>query len=230
MKKIIIGLFLLSLNLLADFSVMSEKKQSVMIELFSSQGCSSCPPAEKWLNGFTTNPELWKKYVPLSFHVDYWDNLGWKDPFANKVFTQRQHRYKQQGHTNGVYTPGFLVNAKQWRGNDKSSLHLKQAHVLSLSLQNGLIKTKYYASGEYEVHVALLGFGLETEVLKGENRGELLKHDFVVLKMNASVMQNSKAELALLHSSVQAQRYALVAWVTPLDSMQVLQSVGSWLD
>ena len=230
MKKIIISLFILSLTLCADFSVKSEKKQSVMIELFSSQGCSSCPPAERWLNDFTANPDLWKKYVPVSFHVDYWDNLGWKDPFAKKAFTQRQHQYKQQGHTNGVYTPGFLVNAKQWRGNDKSSIHLKQAHVLSLSLQDGLIKTKYYASGAYEVHVALLGFGLETEVLKGENRGELLKHDFVVLSMKFLKMKNSKAELALLSSKVQAKRYALVAWVTPIHSMQVLQSVGSWLD
>ena len=230
MKKIIIGLFLLSLNLLADFSVMSEKKQSVMIELFSSQGCSSCPPAEKWLNGFTTNPELWKKYIPLSFHVTYWDNLGWKDPFAQTAFTQRQKKYKNQGHTGGVYTPGFLVNAREWRGNENSSIALKETNVLSLTVKEELVKVKYYAKGDYRVHVALLGFGLETEVLKGENRGELLKHDFVVLKMNASVMQNSKAELALLHSSVQAQRYALVAWVTPLDSMQVLQSVGSWLD
>jgi len=89
---------------------------------------------------------------------------------------------------------------------------------------------RYFAKGKFQVHFALLGFGLKTKVLKGENRGELLTHDFVVLKMKTLVMQNSKIELPLFKSECNASRYALVAWVTPLNSMQVLQSVGSWLD
>ena len=61
----------------------SQNKQFILIELFTSQGCSSCPPAEKWLNQFIKDKELWEKYIPVAFHVDYWDYLGWKDPYSN---------------------------------------------------------------------------------------------------------------------------------------------------
>ena len=58
-----------------------------LIELFTSEGCSSCPPAESWLSKLKNEPGLWKNFVPLAFHVDYWDHLGWKDPFASKEWT-----------------------------------------------------------------------------------------------------------------------------------------------
>ena len=197
MKKIIVTLWCLSLVAFADISVQSQKKQSVMVELFSSQGCSSCPPAEEWLNSFIDNPDLWTKYVPLSFHVNYWDQLGWKDPFATVEFTQRQYAYKKQGYTSGVYTPGFLINSKEWRGwfdKSKSDITLSKASVLLLSSKNSLIFVNYNTSGQFEAHVALLGFGLETEVLKGENKGKTLEHDFVVLDMQSVRMKGSKAE------------------------------------
>src|SRR6476660_686425 len=66
--------------------------QSMLIELFTSEGCSSCPPAEKWLSALKSNQDLWKKIVPVAFHVDYWDRLGWRDRFAKPDFTSRQQR------------------------------------------------------------------------------------------------------------------------------------------
>src|SRR6476646_4780454 len=62
-----------------------------LIELFTSQGCSSCPPAEAWLSKLKSEPRLWKDFVPIAFHVDYWDRLGWRDPFATKEWTARQY-------------------------------------------------------------------------------------------------------------------------------------------
>ena len=67
--------------------------QSTLIELFTSEGCSSCPPAEKWMSGLKSNQDLWKKIIPVTFHVDYWDHLGWRDRFAKPEFTSRQQRY-----------------------------------------------------------------------------------------------------------------------------------------
>ena len=67
--------------------------QTVMIELFTSEGCNSCPPAEEALNRYVRHPQLWKRYIPLALHVDYWDRLGWKDTFGSPENTERQWRY-----------------------------------------------------------------------------------------------------------------------------------------
>ena len=89
--------------------------QSTLAELFTSEGCSSCPPAEKWLSALKSNQDLWKTIIPVAFHVDYWDRLGWRDRFAKPEFTSRQQRYAAAWGGDSVYTPGFVVNGKEWR-------------------------------------------------------------------------------------------------------------------
>ena len=74
----------------------STEKQTVMVELFTSQGCSSCPPAERWLNSYAQDEKLWSEIIPIAFHVDYWDKLGWPDVFANKAYSARQYRHRQR--------------------------------------------------------------------------------------------------------------------------------------
>ena len=93
----------------------SGETQSTLIELFTSEGCSSCPPAEKWLSALKSNQDLWKKIVPVAFHVDYWDRLGWRDRFAKREFTSRQQRYAAGWGGDSIYTPAFVVNGKEWR-------------------------------------------------------------------------------------------------------------------
>src|SRR5215217_7350069 len=93
----------------------SGETQNILIELFTSEGCSSCPPAETWLSALKSNQDLWKKIVPVAFHVDYWDRLGWRDRFAKPEFTARQRRYAAAWGGDSVYTPDFVVNAKEWR-------------------------------------------------------------------------------------------------------------------
>src|ERR1044071_6683502 len=93
----------------------SGETQTSLIELFTSEGCSSCPPAEKWLSALKSNQDLWKKIIPVAFHVDYWDRLGWRDRFAKPEFTSRQQRYAAAWGDDSVYTPGFVVNGKEWR-------------------------------------------------------------------------------------------------------------------
>src|SRR5213592_2697372 len=94
----------------------SGKTQTSLIELFTSEGCSSCPPAEKWMSALKTNPDLWKKVVPIAFHVDYWDHLGWRDRFSKPQFTERQRRYAAAWGGDSIYTPGFVLNGREWRG------------------------------------------------------------------------------------------------------------------
>src|SRR3954454_1449306 len=71
----------------------SKPARTHLIELFTSEGCSSCPPAEAWLSKLKTEPQLWRDFVPVAFHVDYWGHLGWRDPFASKIWTARQYEY-----------------------------------------------------------------------------------------------------------------------------------------
>ena len=87
----------------------------MLVELFTSEGCSSCPPADAWISQLKESPDLWKKIVPVAFHVDYWNNLGWRDRFAKPEFTARQRRYVAAWGGDSVYTPGFVVNGKEWR-------------------------------------------------------------------------------------------------------------------
>lgn len=90
--------------------------KTTVIELFTSEGCSSCPPADNWLSGFKSDPRLWKQIIPLAFHVDYWDYIGWRDRFASPAFSARQSDHKKQGNIRSVYTPGLVVDGREWRG------------------------------------------------------------------------------------------------------------------
>src|SRR5881394_2646922 len=92
----------------------SGDKTAVLVELYTSEGCNSCPPADRWLSG------LGKKYpaelvVPLALHVDYWDYIGWKDPYAKREFSQRQRRLSQLQRAALVYTPQVLVQGADFR-------------------------------------------------------------------------------------------------------------------
>jgi hypothetical protein len=76
-----------------EFEIRSGPERVSLLELYSSEGCSSCPPAEQWLGELRKDPRLWRSIVPVAFHVDYWDGLGWKDRFAQPQWTARQRAY-----------------------------------------------------------------------------------------------------------------------------------------
>src|SRR6059036_3501 len=90
------------------FEVGPQRAQ--LLELYTSEGCSSCPPAEAWLSKLKDAPGLWRDFVPIAFHVDYWDSLGWKDPFAIKAYSERQRDYAASWRSRSVYTPGFVLD------------------------------------------------------------------------------------------------------------------------
>src|SRR5690349_5159728 len=90
-------------------SLESGPRKTHLLELFTSEGCSSCPPAEAWISGLKNDARLWRDFVPVTFHVDYWDRLGWRDPLASKEWTARQYEYSERWRRSGVYTPGFVL-------------------------------------------------------------------------------------------------------------------------
>ena len=223
----------------------SSETRASLVELFTSEGCSSCPPAERWISGLKMNPKLWKDYVVVAFHVDYWDGLGWKDAFARREFTDRQQTYASQWKTESVYTPGFVVNGKEWRGwFDRESLPeppaAKAGVLVAKSDKPGVWELSYDAgrggAGQrLTFSGALLGFGLNSKVKAGENSGRILEHDFVVLKLMTAPAQGEdqlfRAQITLpMNSSSASNQVGVAFWIGSNSNLQPLQAVGGWLD
>ncbi len=219
----------------------SGETQSTLIELFTSEGCSSCPPAEKWLSELKSNQDLWKKIIPVAFHVDYWDRLGWRDRFAKPEFTSRQQRYAAAWGGDSVYTPGFVVNGKEWRGwfgGNMTPTSSTKVGVLRVSLGADEKVSASFAADTVQarplsLNVALLGNNLESDVKRGENSGRKLRHDFVVLQLAKSEMTNQGnlwTGTVLLSSNAETDKAtALAAWVKSGENAPPIQATGGWL-
>ena len=221
----------------AGVSFDSGRQRVTLIELFTSQGCSSCPPAEAWLARFKDATDLWKRVVPLAFHVDYWDSLGWKDPFASAEYSQRQYDYKRKGGLSSVYTPGILVDGKEWRGwvrGREPRLQGGDAGRLTLSLEGQRVSASYRTTAapasRNRLNLAVLAFGLSTKVERGENRGRELAQEFVVVGFKSALSDNNSWDMRLPKLvEHEAARHALVAWVSDARTPGPLQATGGWL-
>ena len=221
-----------------DLHFSSGPTQTVLVELFTSEGCNSCPPAEAYLNKFTANPALWKKFIPLAFHVDYWDYLGWKDRYAKPAHAQRQHQYAQQSNARTVYTPAFVVNGQNWRpswtaGEPEGGGAL--AGVLKVDLKGKQLEAVYEpaqpGAKALQLNLAVLGMGLSTRIQAGENAGRHSQHEFVVLahKQLNSDSGRWRDRLPTVEADWGAQRLALVAWVNRPGDLTPLQATGGYL-
>lgn len=205
-----------------------------LIELFTSEGCSSCPPAEQWLGDRVSDAGLWHAFVPVSWHVDYWNRLGWPDRFSSREFTQRQYDYVTAWHGDSVYTPCFVRDGKEWRSRTAEIVPSAGQRVGALTVQYD----GRSARGEFkpdpssgavplELHVVLLGGGIASKVTAGENGGRTLQHDFVALALASGELG---ANLALPRKSWPGvTRYALAAWITRPGDLVPIQAVGGWL-
>ncbi|NHN36624.1 DUF1223 domain-containing protein [Pseudomaricurvus alcaniphilus] len=166
----------------------SGPERVALLELFSSQGCSSCPPAEQWVSTLLEDPRLWQQVVPVVFHVDYWDHLGWKDPYASIKFSQRQRRYQLHGYCQAVYTPGFVLAGQEWQQwfQERRLPELVPAAAGNLvaTVNEGEIDARFIRAEDNDglrLNAALLGFDINTRVQAGENRGRQLAQNFVVM-------------------------------------------------
>ncbi|HXK56426.1 MAG: DUF1223 domain-containing protein [Gammaproteobacteria bacterium] len=217
------------------FTFTSGDGRATTIELFTSEGCSSCPPADAWLSRLKSDPRLWKRIVPMAFHVDYWDYIGWRDRFASPENSARQKTHRTQGNIRSVYTPGFVVDGREWRGwfrRGVLDLPESAAKELRVDLDGAKITAGYGAATAEPLilNVALLGFDLSNQVSSGENSGRLLSHDFVVLQQKSMLSENGswRLELPSIENSP-VKTKGLAAWVTHPDSLKPLQATGGWL-
>src|SRR5205085_1292377 len=158
---------LLAVNARAGEIVFESKPaRTHLLELFTSEGCSSCLPAEAWLTSLKNEPRLWQDFVPVAFHVDYWDHLGWRDPLASPKWTQRQTEYSTRWKQESVYTPAFALDGTEWHQGVLTAA-TEPAGVLKIVVNGDRIKTSYKPSNDgkrYDIHVAQLAFNVTADV------------------------------------------------------------------
>jgi hypothetical protein len=211
-----------------------------LIELYSSESCSSCPPADQWISGLEANKALWTKFVPVVFHVDYWNHLSWKDDFSSRKMTDRQIAVSKTWSNPSVYTPAITIDGREWRGWRASKIESqlsKQTPAIGLKIlknaegQFSVQVTGQSSKAQYLVNIALLGIGLNTKVTDGENSGKNLAHSFVVLDWQSQSL-NSMGEttpITLVMNKKNAKKYAVVAWIEESKRPVALQATGGYL-
>jgi hypothetical protein len=219
----------------------SSETATTLVELFTSEGCSSCPPAEARMSRLKTSPDLWKTIVPVVFHVDYWDRLGWPDRFARPEFTQRQQHYASFWNSGTVYTPAFVVNGEEWPGffnhQDLPKARSEKVGILQVALnRNEAVATfspENSPRGPLKLEVALLGTNLQSDVKRGENSGRKLHHDFVVLHLAKTEMTNQGNRwtgTVLLSTNAETDKpTAFAAWIKSAETAPPIQATGGWL-
>ncbi len=226
----------------APCAAQSAPTLAPLVELYTSEGCSSCPPAEHWLNETFTGTA--NAATALAFHVDYWDDAGWKDRFSSHAFTERQYQVATANHASFVYTPEVVVQGKSaadWRAVAPRLNALEAAPAgatITLAVTNeGDAQTIEAAADVAEpaqragawLYVATTTDGLTTEVRGGENRGVTLRHDHVVRSLTGGTAVDAGGHAALqtrTRRSAEGQATTVVAFVQKPADGEVLQSLA----
>lgn len=171
----------------------SGKTANALLELYTSEGCSSCPPADEWIARIRTSKLYPDRVVPLALHVDYWNYLGWEDPYSDRRYTQRQYSVARLHRSRTVYTPQLLLNGKEflrWRHQGmtavESAIMTPARADLTLTLEregnvlNIIVKARTTERGAgSDLFIVLYENNLTNHVRAGENVGRTLRHDFV---------------------------------------------------
>lgn len=179
-----------------------------VVELFTSQGCSSCPPADRLLSKISNDPRYQGKVIPLSFHVDYWNYIGWTDPYSSSRWSDRQRVYAGKVfRSNRIYTPQVVVNGRsECVGNSEGQVAERIAEALAtepagrvnlavepptpdghLRVKVGARLARAAGSGNLDLWVAIYESGLSTPVKAGENASRVLRNDRVVRRLEKAL-------------------------------------------
>ncbi|WP_158655337.1 DUF1223 domain-containing protein [Flavivirga eckloniae] len=209
--------------IISSFLFQPEKKETfkplVVLELFTSQGCSSCPPADDLLNEVKTKYSD-SEVVALSYHVDYWNYIGWKDPFSKKMFSDKQRKYGHKFNSSSIYTPQVVVNGKEHfvgsnRGimNTKLNDYLKKTSTNTVVLSN-LKKDNNTISLDYKIEGTVSKKALRivlvineriTSIKRGENRNRVLKNANIVVNEVSLNLDSVNGEASIIIPDIVTQ-------------------------
>jgi hypothetical protein len=217
-----------------------QPKQAVLVELFTSEGCSSCPPADKTLAFLEKEqPAMNAEIITLSLHVDYWDYLGWKDEFSSADFSERQTVYADKLKLDSTYTPQMVVDGRtQLVGSDtgkavSSIMEAAKAQKAKIELSNNEKSLKINISDiptheDSSVFMAVAENNLVSKVKRGENSGRVLEHISVVRelreigKITSSDTKFSSETALQIQSNWKKENVKIVVFVQENDSRKIL--------
>ncbi|HWA38424.1 MAG TPA: DUF1223 domain-containing protein [Burkholderiales bacterium] len=232
----------------AACSAVSGEKTAALVELYTSEGCDSCPPADRWLSSLGERGYVPGRVVPLSLHVDYWDYIGWKDPYAKPAFSGRQRKLTSLQRLAFVYTPQVMLQGQDfraWRGpafdaavarinaepaRARISLAIDSLGPAAMAVE---VAAQVLDKGHFKdaaLYVAAYENRLSSAVTSGENRGRTLKHDYVVLEwqgpldFGTGAARSERRSIPLLPGAVPANS-GVVAFVQNRRSLEVLQAL-----
>lgn len=209
-------------------TVANAQKTPTVVELFTSQGCSSCPPADELLEKIKN--EYGDDVITLSYHVDYWDYIGWKDPFATKQFTKKQYTYAEKFKSRSVYTPQAIINGRShYTGSDKTAIYgaLNTSSTVKQSINLAISNTKkegktvaidYELSENNPDNELTFVITIDekiTMVKRGENRNKTLKNTHIVVAEQSMHSQTNEGQILL----------KLPIWIQKNDQLSVIAYV-----
>ncbi len=215
-RFIAIALLVFSLPVMAEtksvYTASSDTHRTAILELYTSEGCSSCPPADEFVASLPEAGINLEQVIPLALHVDYWDYIGWKDPYANSEFVSRQRKISDQNNS-AVYTPQLVLNGKNVRDASKFKDVLEDINNtganINLALQasypsadeltvtlNATPEDKRF-SGNSQIYIGLAENDLTSRINSGENAGRTLKHQHVVRVLKGPYALNNSDQTQL---------------------------------
>ena len=214
-----------------------------VVELFTSEGCSSCPPADRLASQIDKTYKSQNKAVyVIAFHVDYWDYIGWKDRFAKHEFSERQSMYGGKFNLGSIYTPQMIVNGKtQFVGSDsdaaddaiKDALKTNSQYGISLDvswISSRQLSIKYNLTSNPVnalINIALVEKNLSSDVKRGENSGRKLEHDNVVREFDTSIAKEKYERTLKIVEDINLNNSTLIAFIQDKDSFKILGAISS---
>lgn len=244
------ALCLFSLPAIAGIcTAQSGPERATLIELYTSEGCSSCPPADRWLSGFAKANAGQTAPVVLAFHVDYWDQLGWRDRFASPAYTARQYERVRANRGRFAYTPQTVVNGKDsllWRdarapgelpgtrpaatAGAKLSLQVENRADRQIIAKLDASLTEPARAAPAVAYFALYENGLMSTVSRGENAGRQLAHDFVVREWQGPFPVNASGNTRISHTfqgqAIASAKAGIAVIVERQDGSEILQALA----
>jgi len=234
----------------AQCSATSTERRVPLRELYTSEGCNSCPPADRWFSALPTRGLTPKHVVALGFHVDYWNYLGWRDPYSKPAYSARQRAASLRNKATFVYTPQFLLDGRDYRrgifrddfpdriddiGEEKARALIQLDQVVeapgTVSARIHVALSDSARSPAARAYVALYENDLSNRITAGENQGKRLRHDFVVRELSAPRAVGADGKLVFDHHFDLEPRWKrkdlhLAAFVQDERAGETLQAVA----
>jgi hypothetical protein len=226
---ILAPLALAGITATAACTVQSGAQRPHLVELYTSEGCDSCPPAERWMSTLRKHADL----IGLEFHVDYWDSADWRDPFSDHAYTERQQALAHRGNRDQIFTPQIWIDGLVWNNWPKAAppdVAAMPAPALRLNASAGdeleaRLDLDAASAPDLRLFVAVSESGLSEHIRGGENRGKTLAHDEVVRALGGPFVAPHAEVKLKIPGRVNRAKASIVAFVDDAATGSVVQAL-----